>query len=156
MLFNRLDNNDSNREMNYTNVSQELILENLPQNAIQFFHIRYSFAMYKNLNDGYFYLDNFINSDKSKSTSNYNMLQNLRYYTIQKMLLNKQKTKALKEIEDTDFFDMYKNTYNKYTHNIDLNDIFDLKYIEKNKKLIKDMLILTTYIRDTYTLRYKG
>lgn len=155
VVFNRLDNNDSNREMNYTNVSIDTIKEHLPSEAIQFFYMRYSFAMYKNLQEGFYFLDNFVNYGKTPQISHFNMLQNLRYHTIDKMLASKQKKKAEKEKGDTDFFDKYKDLYEKYTSMIDFNTIYDLKYNEKNKKLIKDMLILTTNIRDTYTLRYK-
>ncbi|MDQ7061433.1 MAG: hypothetical protein Q9M43_09990 [Sulfurimonas sp.] len=109
--------------------------------------------MYKNLNDGYFYLDNFVYHDKTLKTSNYDLLRNLRYYTIDKMLLSKQHKKAIKERDDTDFFDTYKPTFDKYMKDIDISLLYDLKYNEKNKKLIKDMLILTTYIKDTYERR---
>ena len=153
VVFNRLDNNDSNREMNYTYVSEEMILEHIPQEKIKFFYIRYSFAMYKNLKEGHCYLDNFIYHDNTLKISNYDLLQNLRYYTIDKMLDSKQNKKALKEKGDTNFFDNYKTIYDNYIKNIDISTVYDLKYNEKNKKLIKDMLILTTYIKDSYERR---
>jgi len=157
VVFNRLSKFDDKREKNYTNEAKNFILEHVPEEAIQFFYIRYSFALLKNQAQGFFFLDNFVKQDKEfKPITAFNLLRNLRWYSIYSMANGKRKNKAIEEMKKTNFFEEHQKFYTEYmSANMDISDIYDLKYNEKEKKVIKDMLILTTNIRDTYTRRWE-
>ena len=46
--------------------------------------------------------------------------------------------------------DNFRKYYDTYIEDIDINKSWDLKFISNNKKLLKDMLILSTKIKETY------
>ena len=122
VVFNRLDNSDSDRERNYTQVAEDFIKQHIEEESIQFFYIRYSFAMLKNQAEGYYYLDNFIYQEKKfKAISAFNLLRNLRWYSINKMLGSKRKEKAILEQEKTEFFAKHRKFYEEYMQDTDIS-----------------------------------
>jgi len=155
IVFNKLDSSDTDREKNYSKYGEDLILEHINNHNIKFIYIRHSFAMYKRLEDGFYYLDNYIKNKKFKPIKPFHLLQNLRWYSIDSMLKSKQSTKAEKERAKTKFFEKHADFYQEYIKDINISETYDLKFNNKNRKLVKDMLILVTYIRDEYTKRWE-
>ena len=156
IVFNKLDSSDSQRELKYSGYSEELIRENVNMGNIQFQYIRYSFALHRKLEEGFFFLDNYIyQKNEYKQISSFGMLQNIRWYTIDKMLNSKLASKAEKELGRSDFYQKYQPLFTRYMEGQDITTMYDLKFCDNNRKLIKDMLTLITHIRDEYTLRWK-
>ena len=156
IVFNKLDSSDTKREKNYSKFGEDLILEHVNKSNIMFLYMRNSFAMYKRIEEGFFYLDNYIFQQKEfKPISIFHLLQNLRWHSINKMLNSKQAEKAAKEFQQAEFFEKHAEFYHKYTEDINISEVYDLKFNDNNRKLIKDMLILTTHIRDQYKNRWE-
>ncbi|MBT5491475.1 hypothetical protein HOK00_04110 [bacterium] len=154
VVFNKLDNADPVREKKYTTDAELLIEEQIDIDNIEFVYIRYSFSMFRYLTNGYFYLDNYLKFETTqKPISNFNLLRCLRYNTHTKQLdsndINRA-SKASEEKNETVFFDNFRKYYDTYIEDIDINKSWDLKFISNNKKLLKDMLILSTKIKETY------
>lgn len=157
LVFNKLNDSYIVREKNYTSYS-ETILDSYDikeNDNLQFLYIRHSFAMYKKLENGFYFLDNYLKKSCNQKISQFNLLQNLRFYTVKDIVND------ILEDEDEDkksllsFYNRHKEFYTEFTKNNEIKEVYDLTFYQKNKKLIKDMLILTTRIRDTYTLREK-
>lgn len=164
ILFNRLSNYDPDREKKYTKAGKDLIVEEIDRIGdfddfnIEFLYMRYSFAIYREQSEGKYYLDHFIRQDKKfpKITA-FRLLQHLRFYTLVSGVdsafspSSKQKEKAIKEIEDSSFFENHKPLYNEYVKNIDIKkDLFNTDFNDKHNKCIKDMLILISKIKKIY------
>ena len=153
IVINRLDDRDSEREKNYSSNAVELIRQHVRDAKIEFLYIRHSLAIYKNLASGFFFLDNYIyQKEEFKPITHFNLLRNLRWHSINKMLDSKRSKKAEEEMEKTTFFKKHESFYRSYTKDIDISRIYDLKFNDNNRRLIKDMLILTTKIKGEYSL----
>ncbi|WP_457744525.1 hypothetical protein [Sulfurimonas sp.] len=155
IVFNRLDSSNTKREKKYSAYAEDLILEHIKNKNIMFLHIRQSLAIYKNLSEGFYFLDNYIKQDiEFKPITSFNLLRNLRWYSIKTMLDSKRINKAEQEMEETDFFDKHKKFFEYYTKNTSIEKVYDSKFNDNNRRLIKDMLILTTFLRDQYLPRW--
>lgn len=168
VVFNRLDIRETLRERNYTHHAREMIISNTDVKNIEFIYLKYSFALFKGLSKGFYFLDNYVlHNQERKPISQFNLLCNLRYCTMDSLTKKKdvalkkkiylpKKTqnaieKAEEEIEQTNFFKRHKSFYDNYMLNEDgsimnISHIFDLKYNNKEKKLIKDMLVFSSKI----------
>jgi len=163
VVFNKLDNSDTERERKYTAQAISEIkamsekLENKIDQRIKFYYIRYAFAMFRNLEKGNFLIDNFIGSKAKKiEVSNFRLLQHLRYFTLNKMNKSElKKDKVKREMEDSDFLAMYKPFYVNFENRYKLSSLFDGKFLDNNRKIVKDMLILTTHIKANYSFIWK-
>lgn len=160
IVFNKLDNSDPARERKYTAEAEMRIeeLDNTIVNRIKFYYIRYSFAMFRNLSGGYCLLDNFLRPNAPEfDIGNFKLLQHLRYYTLRKMGESKgRKDKAGREIEQSVFFGKHTPFYKDFESRVDVSALFDGTFIDNNTKVIKDMLILTTHIKEEYSLIWEG
>ncbi len=156
LVFNKLDNLDTKRERKYTEQSVFKIqdLDEEIVNRIQFYYIRYAFSMFRNLDEGYCLLDNFIHSGVAKEKiSNFQLLQHLRYHTLKKMSKPDRKNdKAEREIAQSSFYEKHTSLYKDFEQSMDIPMLFDRVFIGNNRKIIKDMLILTTRIKGIYSL----
>lgn len=156
LVFNKLDNLDTKRERKYTEQSVFKI-EDLDEeivNRIQFYYIRYAFSMFRNLDEGYCLLDNFIHSGAAKGEiSNFQLLQHLRYYTLKRMSESERENdKAEREITQSLFYEKHTSLYKDFEQSVDIPILFDRVFLSNNRKIIKDMLILTTRIKGIYSL----
>jgi len=158
VVFNKLDNSDPARERKYT-TEAEMRIEELNEtivNNIEFCYIRYAFAMFRNLSEGYCLLDNFLRPNTPKfDIDNFRLLQHLRFYTLDEMGKSaSRKDKAEREKEKTSFYDPHKPYYENFISNVDVSTLFDGKFIDNNTKILKDMLILTTRIKRIYSFTW--
>ena len=163
VVFNKLDNSDTDRERKYTAQAISDIkamtekLEKKIGQRIKFAYVRYAFAMFRNLDEGNFLIDNFIGSKAKKAEmSNFRLLQHLRYFTLNKMNESElRKDKVKREMEDSNFLDKHEPFYTDFENLNKLSLLFDGKFIDNNKKIIKDMLILTTRIKGNYSFIWR-
>ncbi len=160
VVFNKLDNSDPARERKYT-AEAVMRVEELDEtivNRIKFYYIRYAFAMFRNLSEGYCLLDNFLRPKAPKfNIDNFRLLQHLRYYTLEKMEKSaSRKDKAEREKEQSLFFEKHTQFYKDFESHVDVSALFDGTFIDNNTKIIKDMLILTTKIKGEYSLIWGG
>lgn len=169
VVFNKLDNSDPKRERKYTKLAEDKIdeMNSVISKRIIFYHIRYSFAMFRNVNEGNFLLDNFISSNANKiKVSNFRLLQHLRYgYLREKIkksevtnkekkieeLTNEEKKKEENKRKEKNFVKDHKSFYEEFEKIHNIPTLFDAKFIDNNKKIIKDMLILATGIKGNYS-----
>jgi len=155
LVFNKLNDSYITREKKYTAHGENLINSHIEDDNIQFLYIRHSFAIYKRLEDGFYFLDNYLNKNHKIKMSQFNLLQNLRFFTVEKIINDILEDEDEDKISIKKFYDRHKDFYNKSTQKNKIENVFDLTFHKNNRKLIKDFLILTTKIRDTYTLRGK-
>lgn len=160
VVFNKLDNSDPIRERNYTNYGKDRIaeLDKAIVDRIKFYYIRYAFAMFRKLDEGYCLLDNFLSPDAQKvEISNFELLQHLRYSTLNnKSVSERQNVKTKLEQEKSDFHKDHKPFYEEFESYVDVSSFFNSKFIRNNTKILKDMLILTTYIKGFYSRTWEG
>jgi len=160
------------RERNYTEVAENFIESNVENMSnIEFLYIRYAFAIFRDLSSGCYYLDHFVFQGKVPSDiTSFQLLRNLRWYTLDKQKRNsRRKEKGDEEIEKSEFYDKHKLFYNNYFKDfpkkkqtlqekkeakeplVDVQRIYDTQFNGNNTKIIKDMLILTTKIKEQYS-----
>ncbi len=167
VVFNKLDNSDPVREYKYTDYGKDRIkeLDKAIVDRIHFYHIRYAFAIFRNLNEGYCLLDNYLSPNTAKEEiGNFELLQHLRYYTLDKEREQERQNKKSKLKKDNNdfykdpkpFYDDHKPFYEDFKSCVDVSLLFDSKFIGNNTKILKDMLILTTYIKGHYSRTWEG
>jgi hypothetical protein len=164
LLFNKLDKSDPKRERKYTGHIKELILNKLLDNAIDknyncsyssledfnitITYMRQSYSIFREALDGKNYLDHYISQPKPSNMSNFTLLRCLRYFGYKQQIKNTKTNIDISDIEkQTSFFNDFKKDYKYYIRN---DKIFNSSFITNNQKTLKDMLILTTKIRNTY------
>lgn len=165
IVFNKLDNSDPDRELKYTLQAESHIddmherLENKIVHRIKFHYIRYAFAMFRNLDEGNFFLDNFfLNRNTKLKYSNFTLLQHIRYHTLEKMTKSARKKDKIdrersKDIKDMDFYVMHRPYYEEFVKSEkDLSILFNNDFIKNNRKIVKDMLALSTRIKRAISL----
>lgn len=159
VVFNKLDNKDSARERKYTGAAKDKIsdllidTEEIDKERIKFFYIRYAFAMFRELDKGYFLIDNYLFEDSNNTTSNFELLQHLRYTTLKKNNSSTSKNipeatpKIKRERVRSDFYNDHTPIYKEFEQSVDVSSLFDGIFIANNQKIVKDMLILSTYVK---------
>jgi len=188
VVFNKLDKSDPDREKRYTEEAEKFVAMNVDISNLEFLYMRYSFAMFRELSYGFYFLDNYIyQKEEFPPITPFQLLRNLRRYTLQKMKYNsKRKKKGTNEIEKSKFYDNHERFYTEYLLKIiQLNkdkqsdyiafdeesdveesdvekaerlfsEIYKLSFNDNNRKLVKDMLILTTKVKGTYSLVWEN
>ena len=160
IVFNKLDNSDSKRERKYTAAIHDEIEDRYQdiKERIQFYYIRYAFALFRNQDEGFYLLDHYIRKYRmSIDIENFKLLQHIRYHKLKKMDTAKKRTKKIIfEIEESTFYKDHAEEYEKFISEYTISDLFKGIFIENNSKIIKDMLILTTCIKRGCEAKERG
>jgi len=167
LVLNRLDKSDSDRDFQY----KEYLKSKFEDEAELFFdnkliltYLRNSYSIYSNLDNGKYFLDNFINEHKDFYKKN---IENFEYDTFH-YLVNKALSKTDYKNEDiylqdkdmVEFRNIFNDSYPNYRYNYDehyLNkgrlsyekfedhckSIVNHKKVSYDDKLIKDMAFIT-------------
>lgn len=141
---------DTTREKKYTQDAEELIEQNLDYDA-KFFYVRHSFTLFRCLDAGFFFLDNYITKVElnkrnaiKPTIKPFELLQHIQWYNIHTMSNEEKKNKQLKESS----FDVeYKRHFDEFTKHRPFKDVVDRSLLSNNQRAIRDMLILTIPIK---------
>lgn len=138
------------REQKYTQDAKELIEQYLDYNA-KFFYIRHSFTLFRCLDAGFFFLDNYIvqaniqmNYKTRPDIQPFELLQHTRWNKLHTM---KNEKKKKKELEESSFYFEHEQYFQEFIKLHPFDNIIDGSVSFKNQRAIKDMLILTTHIK---------
>ena len=137
---------DSEREKKYTNDAIDFILKSA-KIKVDFYFMRHSFALFRFLNIGFFFLDNYIYSKETINkpiTEPFELLQHTRWKSIDTMY-NQGKKEI--QIKDSTFYDEHRQKFNTFITKQPFEEIINGSFLFKNQRAIKDMLILTTHIK---------
>jgi len=160
VVFNKLDNSDPKREKKYRAEAEMRIndLDKSITSRIEFYYIRFSFAMFRNLSEGYCLIDNFLRVNSPEiDIDNFQLFQHIRYYSLRKMEESEhRKIKVDKVNEETGFLDKHTSSYEDFASRVNVTALFDGTFIDNNTKVIKDMLLLTTRIKGVYSFIWRG
>jgi len=160
ILFNKLDNSDPTRERKYTAAIQDEIIDRYQdsEKKIQFYYLRYGFALFRNQDEGFFLLDNYIIPDEMNvDIENFRLLQHIRYHKLLKLDNAKERTEKTDfELKESTFYADHTALYKEFTSKFETFNVFNNDFIDKNAKIIKDMLILTTCIKKDCEPKMRG
>lgn len=140
----------TNREKKYTQEVEGLIEEYLVR-EVKFYYVRNSFVLFRNLDLGFFFLDNYLidvdirERNGIKSTIKpFELLQHARWKILHTMKENEKKDE---EIKQSSFYAKHQQHFEDFIKTQPMEDVIDGSFLYKNKRAIKDMLILTTRIK---------
>jgi hypothetical protein len=151
----------TDREKKYTHIVQEIIEKHSKERKIDFFYMRHSFFLFRNLNFGFFFLDNYlVPSDEYKENAikptikPYELLKHLMWKTLDAMKNKKNKNKQSKEnsfhLEGSkiSFYIEHQDDFQEFDKEQPFEDVIGGSFLYKNSRAIKDMLLLTTSIKN--------
>ena len=174
VVFNKLDNADPKRERKYTEEAEGFIENTISDmENIKFLYIRYSFAIFRELSKGFYFLDHYVHQDIAfPPISSFQLLRNLRWYTLHHNKHKKDSARKIKwdmEAEKSEFYAKHKMFYENYIKGLppkeqtkkqktqkqklkpDIQKVYNTKFNGNNPKIVKDMLVLTTKIKECYS-----
>lgn len=138
-----------NREMKYTQEVKDLISDYTEERVV-FCYMRHSFTLFRNLDLGFFFLDNYLikvdlyERNAIKPTIKpFELLRHTRLKIIDTMKENEKKIK----LKERSFYVKYRQDFEDFIKTQPFENVVDGLFLYKNKKAIKDMLILTTRIK---------
>lgn len=162
LLFNKLNWNDPQREKKYIESMKEFIIDKVNKsNEYEVFqdeniyicYMRFSFAMIRDENRGKYFLEHFFKKSIPIMPT-FKLLQMLRYFDHNRFGSNEDlNDERLKE-----FIDRFKTEYEKLSKLFDnkFEDFIDLVFLKNNRKVLKDMLILSSNIVIEYNWLYSS
>jgi len=139
---------NTGREEKYTKDAEELISD-YTEERVDFCYMRHSFALFRNLNFGFFFLDNYIalannNVPKKPLTKPFELLQHTRWKIIDTL---KNDDKKKEQLEESSFYTKHQQHFQDFIKQEPFEDAINGYFLFQNKRAIKDMLILTTRIK---------
>jgi len=136
------------REGRYTQDAKELIEEHSNVKVV-FFYMRHSFFLFRYLDAGFFFLDNYIvqadikiNHKTRPSIKPFELLQHIK--NISDIMKNKNIARKKLKMGKVN----PENTFQSSIKTQPSADVIDSSLVFKNSRAIKDMFILTTDIKE--------